>query len=134
MDSLICGPSRSKRPVFLFEGHENLTSDAIPTGQLGLAGPSEPLDSAHWPVRGDLAHIRLAGRVFVPHYAVPMPRKIAAGGAALVRATQEGADVLDQLPGGTLFNVLDLAGQWAWGQVGDDGLVGYVPIAALAAE
>ena len=86
------------------------------------------------PVRGDLAHIRLAGRVFVPHYAVPMPRKIAAGGAALVRAMQEGADVLDQLPGGTLFNVLDLAGQWAWGQVGNDGLVGYVPIAALAAE
>ena len=134
MDSLICGPSGSKRPVFLFEGHESLTSDAIPTGQLGLAGPSEPLDSAHWPVRGDLAHIRLAGRVFVPHYAVPMPRKIAAGGAALVRATQEGADLLDQLPAGTLFNVLDLAGQWAWGQVGDDGLVGYVPIAALAAE
>ena len=47
---------------------------------------------------------------------------------------QEGADLLDQLPAGTLFNVLDLAGQWAWGQVGDDGLVGYVPIAALAAE
>ena len=134
MDSLICGPTGSKRPLFRFSGHETLTSDAIPTGQLSLSGPSEPLDRAHWPVRGDLAHIRLAGRVFVSHYAVPMPRKIAAGGATLKSGTQADAQVLDHLPDATLFNVLDLAGQWAWGQVGGDGLVGYVPIAALAAD
>lgn len=134
MDSLISGPSTSKRPLFLFTGHDNLTSDAIPTGQLSLSGPSEPLDRAHWPVRGDLAHIRLAGRVFVPHYAVPMPRKIAAGGASLLCGTQDGAEVLDHLAADTLFNVLDLTGPWAWGQVGDEGLVGYVPIATLVAE
>jgi hypothetical protein len=36
------------------------------------------------------------------------------------------------LDAGTVFNVLDMAGNWAWGQVGVDGLVGYVPLAALA--
>jgi hypothetical protein len=29
--------------------------------------------------------------------------------------------------------VLDIAGGWAWGQVGDAGLVGYLPMAALEA-
>ena len=133
MDSLICGPPGSKRPVFLFEGHESLTSDAIPTGQLGLAGPSEPLDSAHWPVRRDLAHIRLAGRVFVPHYAVPMPHRVGTAGATLLSANRADADVREQLSGGTLFNVLDMAGGWAWGQVGEDGFVGYVPLDVLEA-
>jgi hypothetical protein len=29
--------------------------------------------------------------------------------------------------------VLDIAGSWAWGQVGEDGLVGYLPLAVLEA-
>ncbi|MDE2595342.1 MAG: SH3 domain-containing protein [Sphingomonadales bacterium] len=105
---------------------------AIPTGQLILAGPAEKLDAGHWPVRGDLAHIRLAGRCFVPHYAVPMPRAIAAGGTTLRSAGRDDAAAVESLAGGTTFNVLDLASGWAWGQVGDDGFVGYVPMAALA--
>ena len=32
---------------------------------------------------------------------------------------------------GTIFNVLDIAGAWAWGQVGEDGLVGYVALDQL---
>ena len=45
-----------------------------------------------------------------------------------------GADLaaLAALAAGTVFTVLDIAGGWAWGQVGEDGLVGYVPMAALA--
>jgi hypothetical protein len=35
------------------------------------------------------------------------------------------------LPKGTTFNVLDIAGNWAWGQVGEDGVVGYVAADAL---
>jgi hypothetical protein len=31
-----------------------------------------------------------------------------------------------------VFNVLDIAGNWAWGQVGEEGLVGYVATDALA--
>lgn len=131
MDNLILGPSGANRPAFDFTGPATLTAPAIPDGELSLSGPSAPLDAAHWPVRGDLAHIKLAGRVFVPHYAVPMPRLIVAGGAALHTAAAATADVREALPGGTCFNVLDLAGGWAWGQVGDDGCVGYVPLTAL---
>lgn len=133
MDDLIAGPSGAKRPLFRNWGQTELTTSAISDGQLHLSGPSVPLDAAHWPVRGDLAHINLAGKVFVPHYAVPMPHRVGAAGAALLAANRADADVREQLSGGTLFNVLDMAGGWAWGQVGDDGFVGYLPLEALAA-
>lgn len=110
-------------------------ADYAPDGLVGrdfpLARPSEPHDPLHRPVRGDLAHIRCAGRIFVPHYAVPMPHHVLAPGAALTRAGRADGEVLGQLAAGALFNVLDIAGGWAWGQEGEDGLVGYVPMAAL---
>ena len=106
----------------------NLTERDFP-----LAHPSEVFDPLRRPVRGDLAHIRCAGRIFVPHYAVPMPHRAIAGGAALLRSLRRDAEVLTDLAPGDVFNVLDIAGGWAWGQVGDDGLVGYVPMAALEA-
>jgi hypothetical protein len=108
-----------------------LPAAAIPAGQLSLSGPAEKLDAAHWPVRGDLAHIRLAGRCFVPHYAVPMERWVTAAGAQLLAANAADAELREALAGGTLFNVLDMAGGWAWGQVGEDGFVGYLPLEAL---
>lgn len=131
MDNLPGAPSGANRPIFRFEGHEDLTATAIPTGQLSLAGPSVKLDAAHWPVRGDLAHICLAGKVFVPHYAVPMERRIASAGASLLADNKSDAEVLQTLTGGAAFNVLDVTGGWAWGQVGDDGFVGYLPVDAL---
>ena len=111
-----------------------MTAAAIPSDQLMLSGPSQKLDAAHWPVRGDLAHIRLAGRVFVPHYAVPMPHRVNDRGATLRSAGRPEAEGMDDVPAGALFNVLDIAGGWAWGQLGDDGLVGYLPLDALTAE
>lgn len=101
-----------------------------------LLGPMKLPDLAHTPVRGDLAHIDLAGRYFVPHYAVPLPRKIAAGGAALRSGARADADTLAQLAGGSRFDVLDIAGLTAWGQASDAtgnaaGLVGYVTLEAL---
>lgn len=131
MDNLLPNPCGANRPLFVFEGPDDLTAIAIPADQLCLSGPNETLDAAHWPVRGDLAHIRLAGRVFVPHYAVPMPGSILAPGSPLRVAGHEAADIRDLLAAGTRFNVLDMAGGWAWGQVGEDGFVGYVPVAAL---
>lgn len=132
MDGLIEGPQGAKRPLFCFEGQNRIVT-AIPTGQLSLSGPSEKLDAPHWPVRGDLAHIRLAGRCFVPHYSVPMPRKLASE-AALRTAANADAQVREMVAAGTLFNVLDIAGGWAWGQVGEDGFVGYLPLDTLAAQ
>jgi hypothetical protein len=131
MDNLIEGPSGANRPLFQFGDMTNLTASPIPTGQLSLSGPAEKLDAAHWPVRGDLAHIRLAGRCFVPHYAVPMPQWVRAPGADLLAANKADAEVRETLAGGTEFNVLDITGGWAWGQVGEDGFVGYLPMDRL---
>ncbi len=84
-------------------------------------------------MRGDLAHIRLAGIHFVPHYAVPMPHRAGSDGAQLRLAASPDAEVLTSLGRGDVFNVLDMAGGWAWGQLGEDGFVGYVPLDALEA-
>lgn len=101
-----------------------------------MPGPMKITDPARTPVRGDLAHIALAGRYFVPHYAVPLSRRIAAGGAALRTSARPDAEILADLPAGSAFDVLDIAGATAWGQVveaagGEDGLVGYVPLDRL---
>jgi hypothetical protein len=97
-----------------------------------LLRTSEDFDPLHRPVRGDLAHIRCAGRIFVPHYAVPMPHRVTMV-VSLLGAGRDDAEALTALAIGTTFNVLDMAGGWAWGQVDEHGLVGYVPQAALAA-
>lgn len=100
-----------------------------------LSGPSAKVDASRLPVRGDLAHIRLAGKVFVPHYVVPVAHAVNGSGAQLRAAGKADADLMADLPTGTVFNVLDVAGlgdrAWAWGQVGEDGPVGYVPLATL---
>lgn len=106
---------------------------AAPTEELALTGPSERLDSPTLPVRGDLAHIRLAGRVFVPHYAAPMPHSLTQSAELLTSPRSDGV-IRETLPPGTPFNVLDIAGDWAWGQVGEDGYVGYLPLASLRRE
>jgi hypothetical protein len=129
--SLMPGHDGANRPLICFRGPADL-SDVIPTKtaiagrQLTLAGPSEKLDAAHWPVRGDLAHIRLADRCFVPHYAVPMPHIVQAPGAALRKLGQAQADVLQKLDAGAGFDVLDMSGGWCWGQAVNDGFVGYI--------
>lgn len=104
---------------------------AAPGASFALHGPSVKLDPARLPVRGDLAHIRLAGKVFVPHYVVPMPCVVNGGGTPLLNAGKPEAEVMAILAEGTLFQLLDVTGDWAWGQVGDDGAVGYVSAAAL---
>lgn len=105
----------------------------VPSGELAMTGPSERLDSPKLPVRGDLAHVRLAGRVFVPHYAAPMPYTVT-GNADLLTSPRSDGVVREGLPAGTPFAVLDIAGDWAWGQVGEDGYVGYLPLSALARD
>lgn len=136
------GPDALSAPLFAFGGiHDLSANDAhtrLPDAHalsardvLALSGPSVKAEEGHLPVRGDLAHIRLAGRYFVPHYAVPMPHAVKAGGTVLRKANKADADALDTLPAGALFDVLDISGGWAWGQHGEDGFVGYVALAAL---
>lgn len=109
-----------------------------PEDELVLTGPSVQAERDRLPVRGDLAHIKLAGRYFVPHYAVPMPHKVRPAGASLRRAAAA-EDEVGLLPAGSLFDVLEIAGGWAWGQVVTgqnerEGLVGYARMSELEPE
>jgi len=89
----------------------------------------DPLTNA---IRRDVADIRLADRVFAPHYAAPMPRRVAVQ-ASLLAAADTDAPVLAMLRPGEIFEVLDLAGGNAWGIAITHNLVGYVDAAALEA-
>lgn len=82
-------------------------------------------------MRGDLADVRLADRVFAPHYAAPMPRLL--GADAALRAARTGdSDVVAQLRSGDVFEVLELSGGTAWGVAPRVGLVGYIDAAAVS--
>ncbi|WP_340587113.1 SH3 domain-containing protein [Erythrobacter alti] len=95
-------------------------------GPYVLSGPSVRPDPRKVPIRGDLAHIGLAGKYFVPHYAVPQPRTVMPGGAPLLAQPSEDAEELCILMEGDSFEVLDVTGKWAWGCLSLDGPVGYL--------
>ena len=83
-------------------------------------------------MRPDLADVRLADRVFAPHYAGPMPRDLARP-IALRAAPARDSEVLAELKAGECFEVLELAGTTAWGVAPGAGLVGYIDADALGA-
>lgn len=130
--------TRLSAPIFAFGDAPTLAADDSYTrpqaleGMLAMTGPSVTADPGCLPVRGDLAHIKLAGRYFVPHYAVPMPHTIRDGAVLRAAGRNNGEFVMD-LPTGGVFNVLDIAGIWAWGQLGEDGRVGYVALDQIEA-
>lgn len=131
--------TRLSAPIFHFEGSTHLADsdshlrEGHPTGPFAMTGPGATAEPGHLPVRGDLAHIKLAGLYFVPHYAVPSPYRVTADGTPLRKMASQDAEVLEELREGTVFNVLDIAGNWAWGQVGEEGFVGYLPTDVLIA-
>lgn len=102
-----------------------------PQGPYVLSGPVDKPDENRVPLRGDLAHIGLAGRYFVPHYSVPQPRSVMPGGAALHARPNEDAAELCTLMEGDSFELLDITGSWAWGCLSLEGPVGYVHIDRL---
>ncbi len=128
-------PDAYKRPAFVFAGKPDVTELILPSLNTShaLTGPAPKFDThAHTrAVRGDLAHVRYAGQVFVSHYAVPTPRTVVAEGATLRTAGRDDAEAIGTLAAGETFNLLDKAGGWGWGQQGEDGLVGYLPLTAL---
>lgn len=95
-------------------------------GQFALTGPLDRRGAEHLPVRGDLAHVALAGRFFVPHYAVPQPRAVMPGGAAIHLAPDGRSAILGQMREGDSFELLDVIGEWAWGCLSLEGPTGYV--------
>ena len=88
------------------------------------------LDPRTHAVRGDLADVRLAEQVFAPHYAAPL--LCVAVRAATVQATRDAtSEVIAAIASGDRFEVLELAGDNAWGLAPAQGLVGYVDRTAL---
>ena len=96
-----------------------------------LSGPNIKPDETKVPLRGDLAHIGLAGTYFVPHYAVPQPRIVLPGGATLLAGNSKDAEELCTLMEGDSFELLEISGGWAWGCLSLEGPVGYVHIDRL---
>lgn len=82
-------------------------------------------------MRSDLADIRLADRVFAPHYAQPVPR-VATCPVALRTTRDAGSAVLGMLTPGDPFDVLEFTRQQAWGTATALGLVGYVDTDCLS--
>lgn len=80
-----------------------------------------------------MADVRLAERIFAPHYAAPLPRRVIA--AAVLRATRaaDGAPLATLAPGET-FELLDLTGDTGWGIAPAHGLVGYIDASAIGPD
>jgi hypothetical protein len=81
-------------------------------------------------VRADLADIRLADRVFAPHYAAPLAM-IAIEPTAILATASADAETVGILANSDLFDVLEIALSHCWGQRRADGIVGYVAAAML---
>ena len=96
--------------------------------RFGLRGRSRPVDTRVDAARGDLADIRLADRLFAPHYAAALPRG-AVERTSLFSAI--GAPPASELLVGERFDVLELSRGYAWGVSSVDGAVGFVSEHAL---
>jgi hypothetical protein len=102
----------------------------IARSRFALTGRSVQIDPRTDAARRDLADVRLADRVFAPHYAAPVAHVVTAP-VALRAAKEADAEILVQLAEGELFEVLELSAGNAWGRAPGSGLVGYVDAAQL---
>ena len=110
--------------------HSDNLNRADGNNSFSLSGPSLALDPLRTPLRGDLADIALAGKVFAPHYAGPMPMRVVAATPLLAdmdAASEHRADLIE----GAEFAALDIVGGYIWGYATDGGLVGFVAKDAL---
>jgi hypothetical protein len=97
-----------------------------------LSGPSLELDARTLAVRGALADIALAGKLFVPHYAQPMEMVCTTDTTSIFATPDRDSETLGALESGDVFMVVDMAGGWAWGFRASDHIVGYVDLTSLA--
>lgn len=107
---------------------------AVPGGVLGLKGPVEKPAPGTLPLRGDLAHMALAGTHLAAHYVIPHIHSVGTEGARLRLTPRADAEVFAQLPAGSRFELLDVAGEWVWGCPGPQGPSGWCRASDLAAS
>lgn len=108
--------------------HTATSPTTLTRKRFALAGRSHAFDPRVDAARGDLADLRLADRLFAPHYAAAVARGVVK--RASIFATVGGEPRSEVLAGET-FDVLELSRGHAWGVSPVDGAVGFVEIAAL---
>lgn len=107
---------------------------AVPAGVLGLKGPVEKPVPGTLPLRGDLAHIALAGSHLAAHYVIPHVHTVGGAGAGLRLNPRGDAEVFVTLTAGTRFELLDVAGEWVWGCPDPQGPSGWCRAIELAPQ
>ncbi|MEH3038881.1 MAG: NlpC/P60 family protein [Sphingomonas paucimobilis] len=100
-----------------------ITGDTPARNRFALRTRSVAIDSRTDAVRRDLADIRLADRVFAPHYAVPTRRTV--GNVTTITDMPDGTALSQVLPGEP-FDVLEFTSTHGWGRSPIDGSVGFV--------
>lgn len=111
-------------------GADDAPSQNPPVSTFNLDGPTRAIDRRINAFRPDIADVALAGTLFAPHYAAPMPR--AATATTYMRSAPSAlAEVVSQLLPGEGFAALEITAGWAWGYSLHDHYVGYVEVAHL---
>ncbi|XUU59371.1 SH3 domain-containing protein [Erythrobacter sp. HA6-11] len=105
----------------------------VPDGPLCLSGPLSRPEPGALPLRGDLAHIALAGTHLAAHYVVPSVAEIGLADAPMYLQQRDDSEVMQTLASGTQVEILDMAGDWVWCCLGPQGPAGYVKADCLAA-
>jgi len=108
-----------------------IAGDTPARNRFALRSRSVAIDSRTDAVRRDLADIRLADRVFAPHYAVPTRRVV--GTVSPITETPDG-NILSQVLPGEPFDVLEFTSTHGWGRSPIDGTVGFVARNLLARQ
>lgn len=98
----------------------------VPEGRLGLVGPVEKPAPGTLALRGDLAHIALAGVHLAAHYVIPYVCTVGEDGVDVMLNTRDDSPVVTHFSAGTVIEVLDVAGEWIWGCLGPQGPSGYM--------
>ena len=80
----------------------------VPAAAFCLDGPTRRLDPRVHAYRPDIADVALAGTLFAPHYAAPMP-KMAIAATMMRKAPGHDAEAVSQLLPGEGFAVIDVA-------------------------
>jgi cell wall-associated NlpC family hydrolase len=88
-------------------------------------------DARTTPARGDIAAKSLEGMVDAKAFVEGVVWRVATGHAALRKEPDAGSEQVNQALFGEIFTAYDQSKGWAWGQLSEDGYVGWMALANL---
>ncbi len=111
-----------------------LAARAREPSSAAVTAPRSGLDPRITPARSDLAARHLAGTVEAQRFVDGQPFEVTAAQAPMREAPSHDAAMSTEALKGERVTIYDVSEHgWAWGQLVDDGYVGYMPAAALRA-